>query len=132
MRRFLVLLIPFVLFAQVKRPDPSVYKERPPMGFGGSRYCGGGLTDIPQTMFQAMRDYLRGPAKGIVHVTFVHDCSSKNPGAKTPSWMWVLRIKDVTNPDDSISNLRTLNESANGMDIEGIRGHTVDWTVTTR
>jgi hypothetical protein len=127
-----VLLIPFGLLAQTPKPDPSVYKERPAMGFGGNRYCGGGLTEIPQTKLQAIHDYFRGPSKGVIHVAFVHDCSSTNIGAKTPSWMWVVKIKDITNPEDTISNLKTLNESAMGMDIEGIRGHTIDWTVTTR
>jgi hypothetical protein len=134
MKHLFIFLIPFVLLAQTpKQPHPLSPAARGAdiLIFPG-RYCGGGLTEIPQTKFQAIRDYLRGPVKATVHVTFVHDCSSSNPGAIKPAWMWILHIEDVTNKEDSISNLKTLNESATGMDIEGIRGHTINWTVTTR
>jgi hypothetical protein len=135
LKRLLVLLIAIPLLAQTPK-IPAGMLPSPTMGAtaAGRSYCGGGLAFISETTFQKLRRVFTGDsgAKAIVHVNFDKPCISANPGAKTVTWMWVMHIKDITNEADSISNLKTLNETATGMDIEGIRGHTIDWTVTTR
>lgn len=138
MKRFLVLLVPFLLFAQTpksRKPIPVV-KPGPTVGMAaGSRYCGGGLAFLPDLTFrEKLSSFFHGygKVKKTVHVDFVHVCASANPGAKTVTWMWYLKIEDITDPSDTISNLRTLNETAAGMDIEGIAGHTINWTLTIR
>lgn len=128
---FLIIAVP--LLAQTDRkklPDELKHPVAVPIG----AYCGGGLDQIPETKIEQIARYFLGDSrkKGIVHVNFIRPCTSSNPGAKTVTWMWVLNIRDITNENDTVSNLKTLNESATGMDIEGIRGHTIEWRVATR
>jgi len=43
-----------------------------------------------------------------------------------------MRISDETVPEDSITSLKTIHETAWGMDIIGLRGHKIFYEVTTK
>lgn len=126
MRRLLVFLIPFVLFAQAKKPKQDHAKELAKLAasLNSGSYCAAGLTFMPETNLQSVariftgKDYIER-----IHVAFPKNCG--------PLDHWILHISDINSATGTLV-VRTLNETPAGMDIEAYRGHWIDWRVATR
>lgn len=122
-RLLLVLLIALPVFPQAKH-DPKVAIGKAMVAMQGS-YCASGMVIMPETSLEATWRYFTGQEKlSVVHVQFSHPCGQLSK--------WILHIRDLDSESDTASNLWTLNETSDGMDIKAVRGHAIDWRVSTR
>jgi hypothetical protein len=122
-RTALILLLASPLLAQEKY-DPKKVAGRLQAALQGGPSCASGFEQMPETTLETVRRYFFNTERRVtIHVTFAKPCATLD--------RWILHIRDVTDAAGDVK-IRTLNETPLGMDIEALRGHAIEWRISTR